>query len=85
MGVVSFPVVGRHVNFQICGAFDHVLIGYDITRRINDETGPEALQGLADFARPDPIIPEELRVKILKRIAHCPSDHALRVDIHHGW
>src|SRR5207247_8937710 len=80
VSVVSFTVVCRHGNFQVIGALDHMLIGNDITGRINNETGAEALQSLANFARPDAVVAKELRVKILKWIAHRAPDYALGVN-----
>jgi len=71
------------MNFQIRGALDDVLVGDDVTCWINDETGAETLQGLANFARSNAIVTKELSVKILKWIAHCSLDHALGIDIHH--
>ena len=81
MSVVCFAVVRRHVNFQVGGALDHMLVGNDVTVRVDNETGSEALKGLADFARPDAVIAEKLRVKILKRIAQRFPDYALGVNI----
>jgi len=36
--VVRFAVIRCHLNLQIGGAFDDVLIGDDVTRRIDNET-----------------------------------------------
>ena len=66
MSAVRFAVVGRDMNFQIGSALDHVLVGNDVACRINNETGAETLQSLADFARPNAIIAEKLRVKIFE-------------------
>ena len=85
VGVVSFPVVRRYVNFQIRGTLDDMLVGDDVTRWINNETGAETLQRLANLARLNAIVTKELRVKILKWITHCSPDHALGVDIYHRW
>ena len=83
MSVVRFAVIRRHVNFQIGGTLDHVLVSNDVTSWIDNETGAEALQSLADFARPDSVISEELRVKILKRITYRFPDDALGVNIYY--
>ena len=85
MGIVGFSVVRRYMDFQIRGALDDVLVGDDVTCWINDETGAETLQGLANFARSNAIVTKELRVKILKWISHCSLEHALGVDIHYRW
>jgi hypothetical protein len=71
------------VNLQVRSALDHVLVRHDMTRRIYYETGPQALQRLTDFARPKPIVTEELGVKIVERIAHGALNDALGVDIHY--
>jgi hypothetical protein len=41
------------------------------------------LQRLTDFAGPKPVVTEELRVKIVKRVAHGAFNDALGIDIHH--
>src|SRR5438034_10647247 len=83
VSVVGFAVVCRYVNFQVCGAFDDVLVGHNVTSRVDNETGPETLQRLANLAWPDAVVAEELRVKILKRIAHRAANYALGIDVHH--
>ena len=83
VSVVGFAVVCRYVNFQVRGAFDDVLVGHNVTSRVDNETGPETLQRLANLAWPDAVVAEELRVKILKRIAHRAANYALGIDVHH--
>ena len=83
VGVVGFAVVRRHVNLQVRGALDHVLIGHDVARRIDNETGAETLQRLANFARPDCGYSRRIARKILKRIAHCASNYALGIDVNY--
>jgi hypothetical protein len=61
----------------------HVLVRHDVTRRIYYETGPQTLQRLTDFARSKPIVTEELRVKIVERVAHGALNDALAIDIHY--
>jgi hypothetical protein len=41
------------------------------------------LQRLTDFARPKPIVTEELGVKIVVRSAHGSLNDALGIDIHY--
>ena len=69
------------MNLQIRSPLDDVLVSDDVTSRINNEAGAETLQGLANFAWTNTIVAKELRVNILKRIAHGSLDHALGVDI----
>ena len=60
-----------------------MLVGHDVAGRIDNETGAEALQSLANLAWPGAIVPKELRVNILKRIAHRAPNYALGIDVHH--
>ena len=69
------------MNLQIRSPLNDVLVSDDVTSRINNEAGAETLQGLANFAWTNTIVAKELRVNILKRIAHGSLDHALGVDI----
>src|SRR5204863_6960281 len=64
-------------------AFDHVLVGYDVARWIDNESGTETLHRLADLARTRPVITEKLGIKILNRVAYRPADDALSVDVQH--
>ncbi len=43
----------------------------------------KALQGLADLSRPVAISAEELRGKIIERIAHLAPDDSLGIDVDH--
>jgi hypothetical protein len=72
------------VNFQIGGSLYDVLVGHDVTSWINNESGPETLKSLTHFARPKPVVAKELRVNIVERIAHSPSNYAFCIDIHDG-
>jgi hypothetical protein len=83
MRSIGFPIVSGYVNLQIRSTLYHVLIRYDVTCRIDYETGAQALQCLTDFARSKPIVTEELRVKIVNRIAHGALNDALGIDIHY--
>src|SRR6266403_1935641 len=74
MSAGSLAIVCGDVNLQVRRPLDHVLVRYDITGRIDDETGAETLQGLTDFAWPNPIIAEELRIEIVNRVAHSASN-----------
>src|SRR5207244_13517407 len=69
-------------ELQIRGSLDLVLVRHDVTGRIDDETGAETLQGLSNFARPETVGAEELRVKIVDRIANRASNDTLGIDIH---
>jgi hypothetical protein len=71
------------VNLQIRSTLYHVLVRYDVTCRIYYETGPQTLQRLTDFARPEPIVTEELGVNIVERVAHGALNDSLGIDIHH--
>ena len=82
MRAVGFAVIRRHFDFQIGCAFDDVLVGDDVTGRIDNEPGTETLQRLPDLARMPVVVAEELRVKIFNRIAHRAADYALSVDVH---
>ena len=81
--VISFTVICRHVNFQVRRALDYVLIGYDVTSRINNETGTKTLQSLANLARPGAVVAEKLRVKIFEGIAHGAPNDPFSIDVHH--
>ena len=83
MSAVSLAIVCGDVNLQVRRPLDYVLVRYDIPGRIDDETRAETLQGLTDFARPNPIVAEELRIEIVNRVAHGASNDTLRIDIHH--
>ena len=82
MRIVGLAVVRRDVNLQVRGALNHVLVGNDVACRIHNKTRAEALQGLANLAGADAIVAEELRVKILNRIAHRALHHAFGINIH---
>src|SRR5262249_8204040 len=71
------------VNLQVCGALNHVLVRNDVACRVDDETGAETLQSLANFARPNAIVAEELRVKIFDWIAHRAPHYSLSINIYH--
>jgi hypothetical protein len=71
------------VNLQVSGALNHVLVGNDVACRIDNETGAETLQSLANLTRPNAIIAEELRVKILEWIAHSAPHYTLGINIYH--
>jgi hypothetical protein len=73
------------MNLQVRSTLYHVLIRYDVTRGIYYETGAEALQRLADFARSKPIVTEELGVNFVERVAHSSLNDSLGIDIHDGW
>jgi hypothetical protein len=62
-----------------------MLVRYDVTCGIYDETGAEALQRLTNFARSKPIVTEELGVNFVERVAHSSLNHSLGIDIHHRW
>src|SRR5581483_1143495 len=78
---VGLAVIGGHMNLQVRSAFDYMLVGHDVAGRVNNKTGPQALQRLADFARSDPVVTEKLRVKIFERIAHRAADDAFGVNV----
>src|SRR5206468_1736395 len=82
MGIVGFAVISRHLNLQIGSALHHMLVSHDVACWIDNKPGAKALQGLTDFAGPSLIVAEELRVKILKWIAHSAPHYPLGVDIH---
>src|SRR4029077_15671578 len=81
MRAVRFPVVSGYVNLQIRSTLYHVLVRHDVTCRVYYETGSQTLQRLTDFARPKPIVTEELGVKIVERIAHGPLNDALGIEV----
>ncbi len=81
--LVAFVVVRDDLDFQIRSAFDHVLIGHDETGRIDQESGAETLQGLANLARTAAVSAEKLRGEIIERIAHLAPHDTLRVDVDH--
>jgi hypothetical protein len=83
MRAVGFPVVSGYVNLQVRSTLYHVLVRDDVTCRIYYETGSQALQRLTDFARPKPVVTEELGVNIVERIAHGALNDALGIDIHY--
>ena len=84
MRAVSFAVVRRHLDFQIGRALNHVLIGHDVARRIDNEPGPETLQRLSNLARTPAVVTKKLRVKIFDRITHRAANHTLGVDVNYG-
>jgi hypothetical protein len=73
------------MNFQICGALNHVLVGNDVARWIDNETGAETLQSLTNLAWANAIIAEELRVKIFDRIPHRTPHDPLGINIDDRW
>src|SRR5206468_8712122 len=83
MSVVSFAVIGGNLNLQIGGALDHVLVGHDVTGRVDDESRAETLQRLTDLAGPAPIVPKELRVEVVKWIANGAANDSLGIDVDH--
>src|SRR5882724_10905347 len=83
MRAIGFPVVSGYVNLQVRSTLDHVLVRHDVTRRIYYEAGPQTLQGLTNLPRSKPVGTEELRIKIVERIAHGASNDAFCIDIHY--
>ena len=47
MCAIGFAVVRRDFNFQVSRAFDDMLVGDDVTGRIDEETRAQTLQSLA--------------------------------------
>src|SRR2546428_14131996 len=83
--VVSLAIVGRALDFQVRSALNHVLICHDVARRIDDEPGAQTLQGLANLARPAPVVAKKLRIKIFERIADRPPNYSFGINIHNCW
>jgi len=58
-----------------------VLIGHDVTGRVNDEAGAKTLQTLPDFAWLAAVGAKEFGREILKRIADLSAYYALGVNV----
>src|SRR5260370_1266931 len=82
MRAISLAVVGRDLDFQICRAFDHVLVGHDVTGWIDNESRAQTLQGLPDYSRTSAVVAEKLRIKIFDRVADSAVDYPFSVDVH---
>ena len=83
MSAVSFAIVCGYVNLQIRSTLHHVLVRYDVTGGSMYETGAETLQRLTDFARPKPIVTEELRIEIVNGSRTVRLTTRSRIDIYH--
>src|SRR5438067_13042083 len=73
--VVSFAAVGCYVNYQVRRARDHMLIGHDITRWVDNESRTGDSQRSPDRTRTSLVLAETLRIKISYWIASSwPAD-----------
>src|ERR1043166_1438244 len=60
-----------------------MLVGDDVSGRIDNEAGAKTLQCLSYLPRPAPVIAEKLRVKVVKWIPHGAADNALGIDVNY--
>jgi hypothetical protein len=61
-----------------------VLIGHNVTGRVNDETGAKTLQTLSDFAWLTAVGAKEFGREIFEWIADLPAHDALGINVNDG-
>src|SRR4029077_9771999 len=84
MRVVSLVVVCNHLNLKVGGALHYVLVSHDISGRIDDEPGAQALQSLAYLPWPPLVVAKELRVKFIERVTNRAPNNPLGIDVNDG-
>src|SRR5207237_8063035 len=79
--VVNLAVAASDLDSQVRCPLHHVLIGHDVTGRVNDEAGAKTLQTLPDFTWLAAVGAKEFGREIFEWIADLSAYYALGVNV----